>query len=100
MGLSFVNQIDAWDSLGEAVTFAAVDAGTRADIACAITEEALVVHFGGAAGDVPGLISLFRQNRAKIEEEAGFKYDLQGRRGPVVLKAQDLVGRMVRPTVH
>jgi hypothetical protein len=100
VGLKFSNQIEAWDSLAEAVTFAAEDAGTRADIACAITMDALVQHFEGRAGNIPGLIVAFRQNRAKIEEVASLKYDLQGRRGPVVLKAQDFVGRIGSPTVH
>lgn len=99
MALLFVSDVEAWDEASGFVSFAAEDAGTRAPIACGITKEALIVVFGAAAG-VPELIQTFRQNREHIERVASLKYDQHGRRGPVLLRPLDFLGRKSPPTIH
>lgn len=100
MALVFTSQVEAWDSAGEAVTFVAEDVGTGAVIACAVTAGALVQHFDGPRRNAAELISVFRRNREVIEQIASVTYDLNGRRGPVILRANDFVGRLKSPPLH
>jgi hypothetical protein len=100
VALKFPSQVEAWDSYREAVTFVGIDAGTKADIACAVTAQALVQHFNAPLKNVPELIAIFRMNRELIEEIASTTYDLKGRRGPVVLKGNDFVGRLKPKVTH
>ena len=99
MALKFTNQIEVWDSSHETITFAGEDAGTRADIVCAVTAKTLVHYFDALRSPVE-LISTFRRNRDVIEQIASITYDLHGRRGPVVLHDLDFMGRVKGPSLH
>ena len=99
MALNFVSQVEAWDSNRETITFAGEDAGTRADIVCAVTAEALMHYFDALHSPVE-LIAAFRRHRDVIERVASTTYDMRGRRGPVVLRDLDFLGRVHGPTLH
>jgi hypothetical protein len=99
VALRFISQVEAWDSRRETITFAGEDAGTRADIVCAVTAAALMHYFDALHSPVE-LISAFRRNREVIERIASATYDSHGRRGPVVLRDLDFLGRVHGPTLH
>jgi hypothetical protein len=89
MPLFMPRKSDAWDSAREAVAFPAEDAETGAAVACAISKEALVGHFGGIADDVENLLDAFRRYRPAIESAASAKYDGANKPDRILLSARD-----------
>jgi len=92
MPLYMPGKSEAWDASRNAVAFPAEDAAEGAPVVCAISEEALVGHFGALPGNPTSLVGAFRRYRPAIETAASRKYDAAAKPKMVILDAADFSG--------
>lgn len=91
--LDMPRKSDAWDGFRDVVAFPAEDSLKNTPVGCAISEEALVNHFGGLSGNIASLLGAFRRYRAVIERAASDRYDGQGKPSFIVLSSDDFAIR-------
>ena len=90
MALSFPRQIRGWDLRRNVVNFIAQDdAEPDVAIACAISMEALIEHFGARNSSKQACLAAFDRWRAAIEKKASDKHAGQAAKGPVLLRKND-----------
>ncbi len=92
MPLYMPGKSEVWDASRRAVAFPAEDAAVGTPVACAISEDALVDHFGALAGNTTNLLDAFRRYRPAIETAASRKYDAAAKSRMVILDAADFSG--------
>ena len=92
MPLYMPGKSEAWDASRRAVAFPAEDAAEGSPVVCAISEDALVAHFGALAGNSTSLMDAFRRYRPAIETAASRKYDASGKPKMVLLVPADFSG--------
>lgn len=92
MPLYMPGKSEAWEASRKAVAFPAEDAAEGSPVVCAISEEALIAHFGALAGNSTSLMDAFRRYRPAIETAASRKYDVAGKPKMVILDAADVSG--------
>lgn len=89
MALSFPRQIRGWDLRRNVVNFIAQDETTpEAAIACAISMEALIEHFGARNNGKQACLAAFDRWRAAIEKKANEKHMAQSK-GAILLRKSD-----------
>jgi len=88
--LEMPRKSDAWDGFRDVVAFPAEDSVMNTPVGCAISEEALVAHFGALNGNIASLLGAFRRYRTVIERSASKKYDAQRKPSILVLTSEDL----------
>lgn len=90
MALSFPRQIRGWDLRRNVVNFIAQDdADPEIAIACAISMEALIEHFGARNSGKQACLSAFDHWRAAIEKRATEKHAVQAAKGSILLRKLD-----------
>ncbi|HEY1503800.1 MAG TPA: DUF1488 family protein [Stellaceae bacterium] len=90
MALSFPRQIRGWDLRRNVVNFIAQDdAVPEAAIACAITMEALIEHFGARNDGKQACLTAFDRGRAAIEQKASEKHAIHAEKGGILLRKSD-----------
>lgn len=90
MALSFSRQIRGWDLRRNVVNFLAeVDGKPDVPIACAISMEALIEHFGARNSSKQACLTAFDRWRAAIEQKASEKHLVQIEKGPILLRKSD-----------
>jgi hypothetical protein len=90
MTLSFPRQIRGWDLRRNVVNFIAQDdADPEVAIACAISMEALIEHFGARNGGKQACLAAFDRWRTAIEEKANEKHAVQAGKGSILLRKSD-----------
>ncbi len=92
MPLYMPGKSEVWDAARRAVAFPAEDAAEGIPVVCAISEDALVGHFGALAGDTANLLDAFRRYRPAIETAASRKYDAAAKPKTVILESADFSG--------
>lgn len=90
MALSFPRQIRGWDLRRNVVNFIAQD-DTEPDVAvaCAISMEALLEHFGARNSGKQACLAAFDRWRDTIEKKASEKHPLQATKGQILLRKSD-----------
>jgi uncharacterized protein DUF1488 len=90
MALSFPRQIRGWDLRRNVVNFIAQDeTEPGVPIACAISMEALIEHFGARNNGKQACLAAFDRGRTAIEKRASEKYGLQASKGQILLRKSD-----------
>ena len=90
MALSFSRQIRGWDLRRNVVNFIAQDdAEPEAAIACAISMEALIEHFGARNSGKQACLAAFDRWRAAIEQKASEKHTAAAAKGTILLRKSD-----------
>lgn len=90
MVLSFPRQIRGWDFRRNVVNFTAQDdSEPEVAIACAISMEALIEHFGARNSGKQACLAAFDRWRVAIEKKASEKHALQAAKGQVLLQKKD-----------
>ena len=90
MALSFPRQIRGWDLRRNVVNFIAQDdAEPDVAIACAISMEALIEHFGARSSGKQACLAAFDHWRDAIEKKASEKHALQASKGQILLRKKD-----------
>lgn len=90
MALSFSRQIRGWDLRRNVVNFLAEDDGEPdAPIACAISMEALIEHFGARNNSKQACLTAFDRWRTAIEQKASEKHAAQTAKEPILLRKSD-----------
>jgi len=90
MTLSFSRQIRGWDLRRNVVNFLAEDDGEpEVPIACAISMEALIEHFGARDHSKQACLTAFDRWRMAIEQKASEKHAAQTGKGPILLRKSD-----------
>ena len=90
MALSFPRQIRGWDLRRNVVNFVAQDdAEPAVPIACAISMEALIEHFGARSGGKQACLAAFDRWRTAIEQKATDKHEGQTTKGAILLRKSD-----------
>lgn len=90
MALSFPRQIRGWDLRRNVVNFIAQDdAAPEVAIACAISMEALIEHFGARNDGKQACLAAFDRWRTEIEKKANEKHTVQAEKGGILLRKGD-----------
>ncbi|HWE76035.1 MAG TPA: DUF1488 domain-containing protein [Stellaceae bacterium] len=92
MTLSFTRQIRGWDLRRNVVNFLAEDDGEPdVPVACAISMEALIEHFGARDRSKQACLTAFDRWRTAIEQKAIEKYAAQSEKVPlpILLRKSD-----------
>ena len=90
MALSFPRQIRGWDLRRNVVNFIAQDdIEPEVAIACAISMEALIEHFGARNNSKQACLTAFDRWRDAIEKKASEKHALQATKGRILLRKID-----------
>ncbi len=90
MTLFFSRQIRGWDLRRNVVNFVAeADGEPDIPIACAISMEALIEHFGARNSSKQACLTAFDRWRAAIEQKTSEKYAAQAAKGPILLRKGD-----------
>lgn len=89
MALSFPRQIRGWDLRRNVVNFIAQDdTEPEVAVACAISMEALMEHFGARNSGKQACLTAFDRWRAAIEKKASEKHTVQSK-GAILLRKSD-----------
>jgi hypothetical protein len=89
MTLSFSRQIRGWDLRRNVVNFLAEDDDEpNVPIACAISMEALIEHFGARDHSKQACLTAFDRWRMAIERKAIEKHAAQSEKGPLPILLQ------------
>ena len=89
MALSFPRQIRGWDMRRNVVNFIGQDgAASDVAVACAISMEALLEHFGARNNGKQACLAAFDRWRAAIEKKASEKHTAQSK-GAILLRKSD-----------
>ena len=92
MTLSFSRQIRGWDLRRNVVNFLAEDGDEpNVPIACAISMEALIEHFGARDHSKQACLAAFDRWRMAIEGKASEKHAARSEKGPqpILLRKSD-----------
>jgi hypothetical protein len=90
MTLSFSRQVRGWDMRRNVVNFLAEDDGESVvPIACAISMEALIEHFGARNSSKQACLTAFDRWRTAIEQKASEKHAAAAVKGPILLRKSD-----------
>lgn len=90
MALSFSRQIRGWDLRRNVVNFIAQDdTDPEVAIACAISMEALIEHFGARNSSKQACLAAFDRWRTAIEKKADEKHAVQAAKGSILLRKSD-----------
>lgn len=90
MTLSFPRQIRGWDLRRNIVNFIAQDdTDPEVTIACAISMEALIEHFGARSSSKQACLAAFDRWRGAIETKANEKHAIQAEKGSILLRKSD-----------
>jgi hypothetical protein len=90
MTLSFPRQIRGWDLRRNVVNFIAQDdAEPGIAIACAISMEALIEHFGARNNGKQACLDAFDRWRGAIEQKANEKHSVEAAKGGILLRKSD-----------
>jgi hypothetical protein len=90
MSLSFSRQIRGWDLRRNVVNFLAEDdSEPDLPIACAISMEALIDHFGARDRSKQACLTAFDRGRTAIEQKANEKHVARAAKGPILLRKSD-----------
>jgi hypothetical protein len=90
MALSFPRQIRGWDLSRNVVNFIAQDdSAPQVAVACAISMEALIEHFGARNDGKQACLAAFDRCRTEIEKKANEKHAVQAEKGGILLRKSD-----------
>jgi hypothetical protein len=90
MTLFFSRQIRGWDLRRNVVNFVAEDDGAPdIPVACAISMEALIEHFGARNSGKQACLTAFDRWRTAIEQKASEKHATQATKGSILLRKSD-----------
>ncbi len=87
MALTFPEQIRGWDTRRNLVNFPGEEDGNA--VACAISKEALIDHFGAGKGSKQACLAAFDRWHTPIRQKASDKYAAQGHAGTILLRRAD-----------
>ena len=90
MALSFPRQIRGWDLRRNVVNFIAQDdAEAEVAVACAISMEALIEHFGARNSGKQACLAAYDRWRSAIEKKASDKHSVEAPKGSILLRKSD-----------
>jgi hypothetical protein len=90
MALSFPRQIRGWDLRRNVVNFIGQDESEPdVAIACAISMEALIEHFGARNNGKQACLAAFDRWRTAIEQKASEKHAIRTAEGAILLRTGD-----------